>query len=92
MVAALQVCWVFAYATMCESVTLLIAARVLFALPVARRLPYDDVQGTHAVYRYPLSFSRATASVALRILFAARVACCNMYDGERTVHALDAAV
>ena len=49
---------------------MLIAARVLFALPVARCLPYDDVQGIHAVYRYPLSYPRAAAAVALHILFA----------------------
>ena len=77
---------------MCESATLLIVARVLFALLVARCLQCDGVQGMHAVYRYPLSFSRAAASVALHIIFALLVECCNLWDGERIVHALDAAV
>ena len=63
---------------MCESVTLLIVARVSFVLSVVRCLPYDDVQGIHAVYRYPLSFSRATASVAVHILSALLVECCNL--------------
>ena len=53
---------------MCALVALLIVARVLFALLVARCLQCDGVHGMHAVYRYPLSFPRATASVALRIL------------------------
>ena len=55
---------------MCELVALVIAARVLFALLVARCLQCDVVQGMHAVYRYPLLFYGAAASVALHILFA----------------------
>ena len=63
---------------MCESVTLLIVARVSLVLPVARCLPYDGVQGIHAVYRYPLSLSGAAASDALHILVALFVACRNL--------------
>ena len=55
---------------MCELVALVIVARVLFALLVARGLQCDFVQGMHAVNRYPLSFPRETAYVALHILFA----------------------
>ena len=62
--------WAFAHATMCELVALVIVARVLFALLVARCLQCDGVQGMHAVYPYPFSYPRAAASVALHILFA----------------------
>ena len=55
---------------MCELVALLIVARVLFALLVARCLQCDGVHGMHAVYRFPFSYHRVAASVASLILFA----------------------
>ena len=64
---------------MCESLSYSVdGCAGLFVLPVARCLPYDDVQGIHVVYRNPLSFPCAAASVALRILFALPVECCNL--------------
>ena len=62
--------WAFAHAAMCELVALLIVARVLFALLVARCLQCDGVHGMHAVYRFPFSYHRVAASVASLILFA----------------------
>ena len=63
---------------MCESVILLMVARVLFVLPVARFLSYDYVQGIHVVYRNPLSFPCVVASVVVRILLALLVEFCNL--------------
>ena len=65
-----MVSWACAHATLCALVALLLVARVLFALLVARCLQCDGVQGMHAVYRFPFPYHRVAASVASLIVFA----------------------